>query len=222
MSFQKLIERIILKYLVVPKPPVVQSDKRLIACIGDSITFGAGVRENREVSTWEYHLEQKLGGVWQVLNYGISGRTLQNEGDYPYSAEKFCRLSHQVPAEVYIIMLGTNDAKPFNWNEARFADQYRSFVKSYVGLAQHPKVVLMTPPSCFADASGVVGYNIDPVNVDGPVYRTVCETAAELDLALIDLHAFTAGHPEWFDDGVHPNYEGNRALAEYIWKNLAL
>lgn len=219
MGLQNTLSHMIMKYLVVPKAPKVLNGKKKLVCVGDSITYGAGVRKNHHVSTWAYHLGQKLGSDWQVLNYGISGRTLQNEGDYPYTAEKFFCLSHEVQADVYLIMLGTNDAKPYNWNEERHARELRTFVDSYVKLPNRPRVILMTPPSCFADTkTGVVGFDIDPVQIDGPIYRTVRQTAAEMKLPVIDLHSFTAGHPEWFDDGVHPNYEGNRAVAAYIFE----
>lgn len=29
-------------------------------------------------------------------------------------------------------------------------------------------------------------------------------------------------HPEWFDDGVHPNAIGNKAIAEYINPRLQI
>ena len=75
------------------------------------------------------------------------------------------------------------------------------------------------PPMGFRDEKNeIVGFDIDPVQIDGPIYQTVRQTAAEMDLSVIDLHSFTAGHPEWFDDGVHPNYEGNRAIAAYIFE----
>ena len=109
-DFKEMIGKFVLKYLVVPKAPKVEKDKIRIACIGDSITYGAGVvGKNYKHSTWEYFLQQKLGDDYQVLNYGISGRTLQNEGDYPYRKEKFYRITHKIQAEIYIIMLVTND-----------------------------------------------------------------------------------------------------------------
>ncbi|MEE3408965.1 MAG: SGNH/GDSL hydrolase family protein, partial [Erysipelotrichaceae bacterium] len=96
MSFQKKIEHFILKYLAVPKTPKYLEGKRHIACIGDSITFGAGVNGKKE-ETWEHFLNHRLGDDFQVLNYGISGRTLQDEGDYPYKADKFYAISKSHP-----------------------------------------------------------------------------------------------------------------------------
>ena len=162
-----MIGKFVLKYLVVPKAPKVEKDKIRIACIGDSITYGAGVvGKNYKHSTWEYFLQQKLGDDYQVLNYGISGRTLQNEGDYPYRKEKFYQITHKIQAEIYIIMLGTNDAKPYNWDFKRYRDQFRRFVAGYKKHSNQPKIYIMAPSKCFVDESiGKVGYDILNENI---------------------------------------------------------
>ncbi len=219
MSFRKTIEHFVLKYLAVPKTPEVETGKIHIACLGDSITFGAGVNGKKE-ATWEHFLEEKLGKGYQVLNYGISGRTLQDEGDYPYKADKFYPISKEIKADIYLIMLGTNDAKPYNWDEKRYEEELDRFVSEYMEI-EGSKVILMSPPSCFVDRkSGVVLFDIDMKNIDGPIYRIVKKTAEEKGLQLIDLHEHTAGHEEWFADGVHPNEKGNREFAGYIYQNI--
>ena len=218
MGFRKTIEHLVLKYLAVPRDPHVSPDKKHIACIGDSITFGAGVQGKRE-KTWEYFLNRILGDEVQVLNYGISGRTLRKEGDYPYTAEKFYDISRKVRADIYLIMLGTNDAKPYNWNKDSYKEELLSFVKTY--LMTGGEVILMTPPTCFPEEkTGVVAFDIDEETVNGPVPEIVKEAGKELSLQVIDLSRFTEGHPEWFDDGVHPNEEGNKAIAGYIAEEL--
>lgn len=220
MSFAKKIEYLVLKYLAVPKTPKVDENRKHIACLGDSITFGAGVSGKKE-KTWEYFLEEKLNGEYQVLNYGISGRTLQDEGDYPYKADKFYQISKDLKADIYLIMLGTNDAKPHNWDEKRYEKELNQFVSEYMGLSEGSEVILMSPPSCFVDRkTGVVGFEIDMKNIDGPIYRIVKETAERKGLRLIDLHEYTSGHEDWFVDGVHPNELGNQKIAEYICQNL--
>ena len=44
MALKDLMMHLILKYLVIPETPKILSGKIHIACIGDSITYGAGVR----------------------------------------------------------------------------------------------------------------------------------------------------------------------------------
>ena len=44
MKISDILSHFVLKYLVVPKSPKILPDKTHIACIGDSITYGAGVK----------------------------------------------------------------------------------------------------------------------------------------------------------------------------------
>lgn len=64
--------------LVHPGRPNMQ--KCRIACIGDSIIFGAGVQMTRKTDAWTYLWQRRLGDGFQVLNYGVSGATLRREG----------------------------------------------------------------------------------------------------------------------------------------------
>ena len=216
MKISDILSHFVLKYLVVPKSPRILPDKTHIACIGDSITYGAGVKGRTE-QTWEYYLNQILGEDYQVINYGISGRTLQDEGDYPYRADKFYRESLNCSAEIYLIMLGTNDAKPYNWNVERYEREFHSFCKEYRDLRNHPRVIVMTPPQCYADPkTGKVGFDINAETIDRCITGIIKRQAENLKLEVIDLHELTQNHEDWFDDGVHPNALGNQMIAEHL------
>ena len=220
MDFRRVIGHFLMKYASGRRKPKVVSGKKNIACIGDSITFGHGVAGKKE-ETWEYMLNEIIGDEYQVINYGASGRTLQKEGDYPYTADLIYQYSLKCHAETYLIMLGTNDAKRFNWNRERFAEQYPQFVHSYLNLGNQPEVILMIPPCVFADEeSGAVAFGIDRKVIDDQLPQIIRQTGAQLGLQVIDLHELTAGHPQWFADGVHPNRQGNWAIAEAIGKQL--
>ncbi|MBR1841975.1 MAG: hypothetical protein IJ788_01725 [Oscillospiraceae bacterium] len=216
MSLRDKIDHFVLKYLAVPPAPRIKSGAKHIACIGDSITFGAGVGGVKR-KTWEHFLNERLGAGWQVLNYGISGRTLRDEGDYPYRAEKLYGVSKACGAEIYLIMLGTNDSKPYNWQREGYERSLRAFAGEYRALPNAPRVILMTPPSCFPDKKiGLIPFDISAEVIDRDIVPIVKSVASELGLQVIDLNAFTAGRAEWFADGVHPNEVGNRAIAEFI------
>ena len=53
------------------------------ACIGNSITYGAYIA-NRDQNSYPAQLQAYLGDGYEVRNYGVSGRTLLTQGDYPY------------------------------------------------------------------------------------------------------------------------------------------
>src|SRR6266508_2581529 len=54
-----------------------------VACVGDSITFGAGV-ENRENNCYPVVLGKLLGSRFEVRNFGVNGATLLKNGDLSY------------------------------------------------------------------------------------------------------------------------------------------
>ncbi len=77
--------------LITPFPSVAQENKPpgrpiRIACVGDSITFGARVPERQR---WTY--PAVLGERYDVRHFGVSARTLLSAGDHPYVNEKAYR-----------------------------------------------------------------------------------------------------------------------------------
>ena len=91
-----------------------------VACLGDSNTFGAGVAgANKDVLRWSHLLGQELRKKFkrkeiEVLNCGVNGRTLLAKGDLPYIKTGEYRNALNSHAQIAIIALGTNDAKPQN------------------------------------------------------------------------------------------------------------
>src|SRR5882757_5476065 len=82
------------------KPALRASDYRgtiRVACVGDSITFGAGV-ENREFNCYPVVLGKLLGRRFEVKNFGVNGATLLKKGDLSYwSVAQFGQLSAYAP-----------------------------------------------------------------------------------------------------------------------------
>src|SRR5579871_239964 len=83
-----------------------------LACVGDSITAGVGASPGK---SYPDQLQALLGPKWQVKNFGVSGRTLLRQGDYPWWKESAYKDSHDFQPDAVVIMLGTNDTKPQNW-----------------------------------------------------------------------------------------------------------
>jgi lysophospholipase L1-like esterase len=82
-----------------------------IACIGNSITDGAGIDMNSEKG-YPACLQKDLGTGYLVNNFGVSGRTMLNKGDYPYMKELAWKDAMAFKPNIVIIKLGTNDSKP--------------------------------------------------------------------------------------------------------------
>jgi len=100
---------------------------KLVACVGDSITYGAGIadRLNDSYPAQLQRILQPYDPAWRVDNYGVSGATLLRQGDLPYIRQGAYTSAQTCNPDVVIIKLGTNDSKPRNW-------QYKSsFISDY-------------------------------------------------------------------------------------------
>lgn len=192
-----------------------------IACVGDSITYGATIRDKSHDS-YPAQLGTMLGRKYTVKNFGASGYTLQESCDRPYTSHKRYRKSLDFQPDVVLIMLGTNDTKPYNWiSTEAFQDDYRQLILSYQELPSKPDVILMTPASVFPENfSPAKPYKIR-AGVAGEAAKAVRELAEELGLPFIDIHEVTASHPEFFlQDGVHPNELGAQTIARTVCEAL--
>ena len=203
----------------IPRADKPEPGKRTIACIGDSITYGAGVKRTRRIDAWPYVLNRRLGGDYCVLNYGVSGATARDDGDFPYREHGYLPEAEKAGAELTLLMLGTNDSKPYNWDK----DGYERDILRLIGELQGygGQLVLLLPPKAFPAEDGVVAFDIRDEVISGEILPILRRAAEDLALPVIDLYAFTQGHPEYFDDGVHPNVIGNHAIADHVCTRLS-
>ncbi len=200
-----------------PQKPRKKRGKRRILCIGDSITFGAGVIGTRFRDSYPAILNRMLGTEYQVLNYGISGATAQEGTDHPYETA-FFRAAQATEPEICILMLGTNDSKPHNWNAAGYEAALESWVQGIMEFPTNPKILLAAPPAAFSVNGKPVVYGIRDEVISEEILPTIKRVSEKYDTEFLDLYSHTASHPEWFGDGVHPTAEGNHEIASFIYK----
>ena len=194
-----------------------------VACVGDSVTYGYGI--------WECHknnypsvLSELLGEEYHVSNFGISGSTIQDSGDQPYTATKAYRNSIDYEADILVFMLGSNDTKPENWNgEEAFRAAYTQLLDSYMQKDKKPTVYLCTPATAFFPegiTEGLSNYDVQPHLIED-VADIVRDIAKEKNLPLIEINNLTENRRELFgNDNVHPNKYGAKAIAEIIYEAI--
>jgi len=186
-----------------------------VACVGDSITFGAGV-QNRQKNCYPAVLGRLLGEKWQVTNFGVSGATLLRKGDKPYDKQGAFQSALAYKPNVLIIKLGTNDTKPQNW---KFKDDFEAdakyLVEEFRKVDPKVRVYLCLPVPAFPGNWGINNETIR--NGVIPVLRTV---AKDSQCAVIDLYAALEGKKELVPDKVHPNGEGAALMARHVYKAL--
>ena len=207
-----------------PKPDAIR-----VACVGNSITDGHGI-DMAGQHGYPALLQQKLGDDYWVKNFGVSGRTMLDKGDFPYMNEQAWKDALAFQPDIVVIKLGTNDSKPQNW---QYGNEFKNDLKKMItslrpDLAQptkkkgkkskkaaapaKPLIVLCTPIPAFKTSWDI---NDDIIaNQIIPIQR---EVAQEYGLEVIDLHeAFTDKADEVQPDGIHPNEKGVRRMAEII------
>ena len=91
-----------------------RKDAVRVACVGNSITYGAGIK-NRSHDSYPSVLGRLLGDKYWVKNFGVSARTMLNKGDRPYMKEQAYQQALAFNPNIVVIKLGTNDSKSFNW-----------------------------------------------------------------------------------------------------------
>ena len=214
-----IVSAIFALHLYFPKPPRAKRNKKHIACVGDSITFGAGVIVTKDFHSYPAFLQRLVGKDYQVINYGCSGRTLLSSGDHPYAKEKQYEASIQLNGDIYLIMLGTNDSKPCNWNKEQYESELKDFVYKYKSLPNNPKVFLLIPPKAFPIGEDIK-FGIDDAIIKNEIAPIVKKIGDELNLRTIDLYSLTEYNHELFADGVHPNKKGNIVISRYIYEGI--
>lgn len=187
-----------------------------VACIGDSITYGHGVT-NWETENYPAVLQNLLGEKYYVANYGYIGACVNDEGDKPYKEQSVYQKSLDLNADIIVFMLGTNDSKAENWtNPDEFIADHKALLDTYFADGRAPKVYVGLCAESFDVENPTMEYGIQPEIVD-QIVEALQDAYSTEDIELIDIHSLTTAHPEWFvEDGVHPNTEGAKAIAETV------
>lgn len=194
-----------------------------VACVGDSVTYGHSVKLWPK-NNYPALLGEMLDNGYNVKNYGVSGSTVQPDGDQPYVITKAYEESLAYEADIIVFMMGSNDSKPENWKgEEAFLMKYNTLIESYLQADKKPVIYLCTPPVAYYPegvTDGNTNYDIQPEYVQ-TVSELVKTVASERGLELIDINALTTGHREFFGrDNVHPNNDGAKAIAQVVYENI--
>jgi len=194
------------------------ANARLIACVGDSITYGSGISD-RLRDGYPAQLERMLkefDPAWEVENFGVSGATLLSKGDKPYIRESAYQSARASNPDIVIIKLGTNDSKPHNWVYANeYVPDYIAMIEAFRSLPSAPVVWICKPVPAF-----YVNFSIRPEVIRDEILPMIDEISLQTGAPVIDLYTALDGHGDLFPDGIHPNAEGAGLMAEAILPHL--
>lgn len=196
----------------------IEAQQIKVACVGNSVTYGAGIEE-REVKSYPAQLQRLLGDGYEVRNFGKSGATLLTKGHRPYIEQEEYHTALDYKADLVIIHLGLNDTDPRNWPNYR-----DEFVADYLSLINSFRQVNPTCSIWICRMSPI--FHAHPRFKSGTrdwywqIQKAIEEVADISGTTLIDLHESLYSRPDLFPDALHPNAVGAGIIASTIYSNI--
>jgi len=201
-------------------PPGIAVNNKVtvrIACVGNSITNGFGI-SNPYPEQLQDLLNSEYGvSTTEVRNFGISGRTLLKNGDYPYWDEPAFSNAKNFLPDICIIMLGTNDTKPENWDTygSQFLNDYIDMVNEFTAANPNIQILACYPIKVFSNPYGIRNSILVSDVIPG-VLKVVNQTNA----LLADCYTPFSNEENLLSDGVHPTNEGAGVLATVLQNRM--
>jgi lysophospholipase L1-like esterase len=200
-----------------------------ILCFGDSLTYGAnpvaGGARHAVADRWPHALAAGLGAGVTVFAEGLGGRTTVHD-DWLADADRNgarvlpTLLSTHGPLDMVIIMLGTNDLKPFLGRTAQEASNgARRLVQIVRGFAAEegqpvPQIIVVAPPTlCDTDHPEMMlhfGGN-GAIAESKNFAKWYKQRADEEGVLFFDAGSVASADP---NDGVHLDAANTRAIGE--------
>lgn len=188
-----------------------------IGFIGNSITAGTGLANparDSYPSQFAQLMTAAFGDTCVVGNFGVSGRTMLKNGDFPIWKEASFTKARQFAPDIVFIVLGTNDTKPYNWDDHKgeFIGDYLSMIDTFKVRNPNTRFIICYPPPAFA-----VAYDIrDSVILNG-VIPAIDEILKKREAYLLDFYHPLLGSVSLFPDKIHPNPEGAAKMAKLVY-----
>ena len=205
------------KAAAAPVIPAVskKSNKIRVACIGDSITYGSGIK-TRDIDSYPVRLQKLLGDKYEVKNFGNPGRGILKKSKRGRCKRAFIFMNEHDQAikfEPHIVVcnLGINDLMDWGtYGKAEFVPNYRELVQAYKNLDTYPRVIIWHKLAPLFKGQKFFG---DP-RVDS-INDAIGKVAKAEAIETIDMSKPFKGKGDLFPDHIHPNAEGAKIIARF-------
>lgn len=195
-----------------------QNPKIKVACIGNSVTYGYGLKDP-STESYPAQLQKMLGDKYEVGNFGHSGATLLRKGHNPYfKTKEFDKAVKFVP-DIAVIHLGLNDTDPRDWPNYgdEFMADYSWLIDTVRKVNPAVKIYICRLTPIFSDHPRFKSGTRDWF---GQIQELIPQIAKANRTGVIDLHSPLYGFHNLFPDALHPNEEGAVILAKTVYQNI--
>ncbi len=195
---------------------IAQNKVIKVACIGNSITYGSGMK-NQLRDAYPYVLGRMLGDGYETRNFGVNGSTLLRNGNKPYWNTDAYPKAKDFNPDIVIIKLGSNDSKPIHkaiWGQ--FEKDLIDMVDTFRMLPSHPKIYLCYP----VPVLGIGNFGITDSILVKVIIPSIKKVVEYKKTEFIDLHTALTGQDSLFPDRVHPIPAGTVLIAKAVFKAL--
>ncbi|WP_064501874.1 SGNH/GDSL hydrolase family protein [Geminisphaera colitermitum] len=185
-----------------------------VAFIGDEITSGYGATTT--LATYHRQVELISRKEIKCLSYAGQGMAVGRTAKRPFKKDILHDYSLTTKPDLYVIMLGVNDAANPQWSRDMFKRDYLEIIHAYQSLAHKPRVVLCLTPWVREQ---------NPYNADCAILKqvnaTIAEIAREAGLPLIDMWTKTETIMAASTDAQgYPTNEAHSEMANIVFAEI--
>lgn len=190
----------------------MSSQRIKVACVGNSVTYGAGIKD-RANNSYPVQLQKLLGDKYEVTNFGHSGATALKNGHKPYWVAPEFEQSKLFLPNIVIIHLGLNDQGMNNWpgHKEEFVNDYLELINTYKSLPTKPEVIICKMSPTF---SGHHWFEEGMRESFQEIQSKIDLISKQANVNIINLHEPLYRFPEYFPDNLHPTKEGAAIIAK--------
>lgn len=208
-----------------------QVKKGRIACIGNSITFGARLTQP-ETASYPAVLSRLLTNNgyhhYEIKNFGIGGATVLRFGT-PNLWRILDSLKY-FPPDIVVIEAGTNEtvgAPRLNWEHiSEFEKDYSDYIATIKKINPDCQIIISSPLDMVLETKDLTQARKDDLSGRRPriweLRERIRKIAATENVFFLDLTKPFKGKANLMTtmDGVHPNQDGYHFLATLVFNYL--
>lgn len=184
---------------------------KTVACIGDSITYGATSTDPQYLS-FPANMQRILWHDYLITNYGHSGKTMRDDLQDSYMATETWQrlLADRTGYDLVLLMLGTNDShRDPDWDtedDSRFKRSCKTLLKAVKEKNPNATLVMMNCPKYFDPNGKFASPHIRELQLETAKWLN----AGGFRILFYDMYSFTEKEmgASLFPDNLHPGDAG--------------